>query len=468
MAKLGRVAIIAALLLLAVHGPAWAQVAAGDARGMVSRPSTPHGGTFAVPLNRSQLLQLDRPFAEVSIGNPDIASVVPLTTQMVYVFGQDLGSTNMTFLGSDGQVLSVVDLVVSYDIEGLKERIHQLVPGENIQIRPAGRSIVLSGQVTDSNRLAHALAVAEQFAPQAVTNLMRVAGSQQVMLEVRFAEINRQTAKDIGVNLDAVLDTDNLSVALLSGIGVNPLAFSAAAISGQSGDFSVDAVFDALEDKGMVRVLAEPNLVVLSGDTADFLAGGEFPIPVAQSSTGGALAITVEFKEFGVSLAFTPTVLGDKLINLVLRGEVSAIDPSTSVVTNNIRVPGLSVRRTRTTVELRDGQSFAIAGLLQDEFRNQVQQFPWLGDVPVLGSLFRSTGYQRRQTELVVIVTPRLVQPVATDSLRSPTDFSRMPTERDMFLKGRVEGDPNRIDPARALQQDQGGGVQGPRGYILR
>jgi pilus assembly protein CpaC len=152
----------------------------------------------------------------------------------------------------------------------------------------------------------------------------------------------------------------------------------------------------------------------------------------------------------------------------VLRSEVSAIDPSTSVITNNIEIPGLSVRRARTTIELRDGQSFAIAGLLQDEFRNTVRQFPWLGDVPVLGSLFRSTNYQREQTELVVIVTPRLVQPVAADSLRSPTDFSRMPTERDMFLNGRPEGDPNRIDPARLLETDGGGGVQGPRGYILK
>jgi pilus assembly protein CpaC len=256
-------------------------------------------------------------------------------------------------------------------------------------------------------------------------------------------------------------------VQLLTGIGVNPLAFATAAVTGQAGDFSFDGIFDALEEKGLVRVLAEPNLVVLSGDTADFLAGGEFPIPVAQSSTGGALAITVEFKEFGVSLAFTPTVLGDKMINLVLRSEVSAIDPSTSVITNNIEIPGLSVRRARTTIELRDGQSFAIAGLLQDEFRNTVRQFPWLGDVPVLGSLFRSTNYQREQTELVVIVTPRLVQPVAADSLRSPTDFSRLPTERDMFLKGRPEGDPNRVDPARVLETN-GGGVQGPRGYILK
>jgi pilus assembly protein CpaC len=467
MGKLSRVLTAVALFILVFQAAAWAQVGAGDGRGTVSRPPTPHGGTFAVPLNRSQLLQLDRAFSEVSIGNPDIASVVPLTTQMVYVFGQDLGSTNMTFLGDDGQVLAVVDLVVSYDIEGLKERIHQLVPGENIQIRPAGRSIVLSGQVTDPARLANALAVAEQFAPQSVTNLMQVAGSQQVMLEVRFAEINRQAAKDIGVNIEAILAGSDVGVSLLTGVGVNPLAFGLGAISGQAGDFSFDGVFDALEEKGLVRVLAEPNLVVLSGDTADFLAGGEFPIPVAQSATGGGTVITIEFKEFGVGLAFTPTVLGDRLINLVLRSEVSAIDPSTTVVTSGITVPGLSVRRTGTTVELHDGQSFAIAGLLQDDFRTRIQQFPWIGDVPVLGSLFRSTGYQRKQTELVVIVTPRLVQPVAADSLRSPTDFSRMPSERDLFLKGRPEGSP-RTNPARALEVQEDGGIYGPRGYILR
>jgi pilus assembly protein CpaC len=467
MGKLSRILIAAALFILVIQAAAVAQVAPGDGRGTVSRPPTPHGGTFEVPLNRSQLLQLDRAFSEVSIGNPDIASVVPLTTQMVYVFGQDLGSTNMTFLGAEGEVLAVVDLVVSYDIEGLKERIYQLVPGENIQIRPAGRSVILSGQVTDPARLANALAVAEQFAPQSVTNLMQVAGSQQVMLEVRFAEINRQTAKELGINVDAVLDGSDLAVGLFTGVGVNPLAFGAAAISGSAGDFSFDGVIDALEEKRLIRLLAEPNLVVLSGDTADFLAGGEFPIPVAQSATGGALAITIEFKEFGVSLAFTPTVLGDKLINLALRSEVSQIDPTVSIELNNVRIPGLSVRRTRTTIELRDGQSFAIAGLLQDDFRNRIREFPWLSDIPVLGTLFRSTDYLRRQTELVVIVTPRLVQPVAADSLRSPADFSNLPTERDMFLMGRPEGAPKN-NPARALEIDVDGGVQGPRGYILR
>ena len=438
--------------------------------GTVVRARTAHGGKFIVPLNNSQLLQTDQAFEEVTVGSSEIASVVPLSKQMVYVFGQKLGSTNLTFLGADGRVISVVDLVVSHDIKGLKERLHQLMPDERIEVRPAGESLILNGQISSSSRLANALSVAEQFAPKAVTNLLQVAGSQQVMLEVRFAEVNRSIIKQLGVSLDFLFENGDVALGFVTG-GANFIgsdAFGLGAISATPGDTSIDALVDVLEQKGLARVLAEPNLVVLSGDTADFLAGGEFPIPIAQSGAtlGGALALTVEFKEFGISLAFTPTVLGDDLVNLSLRSEVSDIDPNLTVETVGIEIPGLTVRRANTTVELKDGQSLAIAGLISDAFRTNIDQYPWVGDVPVLGALFRSSNYQRKLSELVVIVTPRLVKPVLAGTLRTPADYFKMPTEREVFLEGKPDGAP--VDPAQALQVKQQTGVQGPSGYILK
>jgi pilus assembly protein CpaC len=449
-----------------------AQVPLGptSANANVVKARTPHGGQFIVPLNNSQLLQIDREFEEVTVGNSEIANVVPMSKQMVYVFGQALGSTNLTFLNANGQVLSVVDLVVSHDIQGLKERLHQLMPDERIEIRPAGKSLVLSGQVTSSSHLANALSVAEQFAPQAVTNLLHVAGSQQVMLEVRFAEVSRSVVKQLGISLDALFENGDIALGILTGGAnfISPDTFGLATVFATPGDLTIDAAVDALEEKGLARVLAEPNLVVLSGDTADFLAGGEFPIPIAQSGAtlGGALALTVEFKEFGISLAFTPTVLGDGLMNIVLRSDVSDIDPNLTVETNGIEIPGLTVRRTNTTVELRDGQSLAISGLLSDTFRTGVDQYPWIGDVPILGALFRSSNYRRQLSELVVIVTPRLVKPVLAGTLRTPADYFKMPTERELFFEGQPEGAP--VDPTQALQVKQKTGVEGPNGYILK
>jgi pilus assembly protein CpaC len=206
---------------------------------------------------------------------------------------------------------------------------------------------------------------------------------------------------------------------------------------------NINATLDALERKGLVNTLAEPTLVSLSGETASFLAGGEFPVPVAQNAgtggTGGSSALTVEWKPFGVSLAFTPTVLADGVINLVVAPEVSSIDPSASIVVNNLTIPGIQTRRAKTTIELRDGESFALAGLLRKDFQDTVRQFPILGSLPIIGSLFRSTGFQREETELLMIVTPRLVRPVRAGSLRAPTDRVKQPNEADLFLLGRTD-----------------------------
>jgi pilus assembly protein CpaC len=221
----------------------------------------------------------------------------------------------------------------------------------------------------------------------------------------------------------------------------------------------------------VVKTLAEPNLIALSGDTASFLAGGEFPVPVAQDTDGGDSTVTVEFKDFGVSLAFTPTVLEDGLMNIVVSPEVSAIDPTTSTRVNGLVIPGLIIRRATTTVELRDGQAFAIAGLIQSDFRDTVSQLPWVGDIPVLGALFRSSEFQRDETELVIIVTPRLIQPSPAGSLAAPTDNFVPPSDTDLFLFGRLEAPESGTSEGQGgydLSAQAAGGIEGTYGHIIK
>jgi pilus assembly protein CpaC len=459
-------------VLFAASSAAHAQTSTGPVQlfrdgspGAISLDSSRHGGEFVVPLNKSQLLRVDQPFEEISVGNAEIADVVPMTKQQIYVLGRQLGSTNLTVLGRQGQVIAVVDLVVSFDVEGLKAKLFELMPDERIEVRPAGDAILLSGRVTSAERLGRTLAIAERYAPGKVTNLLSVGGSQQVMLAVRFAEVQRSAAKQLGLS-SLVLEGGDASFQFDSGDGIDPESFATGLFSYATGNFSLDLLFDTLEEKGVVKTLAEPNLIVLSGDTAAFLAGGEFPIPVSQRED----AITIEFKEFGVGLSFTPTVLDNALVNLVLETEVSAIDETVSVTTDGIQVPGLTVRRATTTVELSDGQSFAIAGLLQDDFRDAIRQFPWLGDLPVLGTLLRSTEYQSRQTELVLVITPRLVQPVAAGALTTPADNFLTPSEADLFLLGRTVGRPpaSGSGSTRVLRAQHAGGIDGPHGYILQ
>ena len=421
---------------------------------------SPHAGEFVVAVNKSQILEVDQDFDEISIGNPEIADVVPLTKRKVYVLGKKLGSTSLTLLAGAGRVLAVADLVVSHDIEGLKAKLYELLPDEHIEIRQANESMVLSGQVSSADQVDRALLLAQQYAPNKVTNLLLVGGSSQVMLEVRFAEVQRRAFKELG--LSNIFDSGKFS--FFSGAGAPITAFAAGTLD--IGD--LESTFDVLEEKGLVTILAEPNLIVLSGSTASFLAGGEFPIPIAQGGTGvGGVAITVEYKQFGVGLNFTPTVIGKTLINLVLKTEVSDIDPTISVNTQFIDIPGLRVRRAETTVELADGQAFAIAGLIQDGMQNAIEQFPWMGDLPVLGSLFRSASFQRRQTELVVFIMPRLVQPVRKDMLASPTDTVVVPSHADLFLFGRNEGLPG-SGPTVTLGAATAGGIDGPHGYIVK
>jgi pilus assembly protein CpaC len=410
-------------------------------------------GQLTVPVDKSQLLHVDQVFGELSVGNQMIADVVPLTRNLIYVLGRQRGATNLTISDQTGNVIAVIDIIVAYDVDALRRGLSDIVPGEQVTIRPAGDALVLSGQVSSTDRLRQVLAVAERYAPGGITNMLSVGGPQQVMLQVRFAEVQRSALQDIGTNLAVLFNGSDGIFAVASGSGVSPDAFGVLSGATLEGDLDLRAAIDALERKGVLRTLAEPNLVALSGDTASFLAGGQLPIPVASNTAGGGVpVITVQFKDFGIGVSFTPTVIGREMINLEMNSEVSSVDPTLSVEASGIRVPGLKVRRAKTTIELKDGQSFSIAGLLQDDFQDNISQFPILGNIPVLGALFRSTNFQHQQTELVVLVTARLVDPGIARNLASPTDSLVVPSPKTLFLDGKLEevpaGVPGNANPS--------------------
>ena len=421
-----------------------------------------HGGQLIVAVDKSQILRVDRPFSRALIGNENIADILPLTNRSLYVLGKETGTTSLTLYDSNRNLIAVIDVVVGPDVMTLRRELTQLVPGEEIGARLSNDSIVLTGVLSSAPAVQRAVLIAETYAPDRVINMMSVGSTQQVLLEVRFAEMRRSAARQLGLNSAFISQNGNFqggigttapSTALLTNqngtptINIGGILESFGIVAGAFGigDVDIFTALDALESNGVLNTLAEPTLIALSGETASFLAGGEFPIPVLQNNSGGGggdnrgSGITIEFKPFGVSLAFTPTVLADGVINLVVAPEVSSIDPTASINVNGLVIPGLQVRRARTTLELRDGQAFAMAGLLRQDFRETVRRFPILGSIPVIGSLFRSTEYDRENTELVIIVTPRLVRPMSPENVRLPTDGYLPPSRADQYLMGGSE-----------------------------
>jgi pilus assembly protein CpaC len=421
-----------------------------------------------VPMNRAVVVESDVPFGELSIANPGIADISTLSDRSIYVLGKAPGRTTLTLLSPEGQLISNVDVHVTPDMAEFKERLQQILPGEAIEVRTANDGIVLSGQVSSTAKLDRALDLANRYAPDRVSNLMVVGGTQQVMLKVRFAEMSRSVSKNFSSSL-AFNDGGRLvgetgtylqgSNGLGTAITVRDGVAGGMTLGGSIGGLEFGVLLEALEAKGMVRTLAEPNLTALSGQEAKFLAGGEYPVPVAQDDD----TVTVEFKPFGVELNFTPVVVDGDIINLTINAAVSAIDPTNGFTNGSFTIAAFTKRETSTTVEMRDGQSFAIAGLLQDDFRDLNSQLPWIGDIPVLGALFRSTEYERNQTELVIIVTPHLVTPVSGEALALPTDRVRIPTERELFLFGDVAKSPNSGAAGEVARQD----FNSSYGYVM-
>ena len=352
--------------------------------------------------SRSTVVQTDRPFSMIVLSDPQIAETMVTTDRSFFVRGLQPGDTTILLYDEDGHLVEMITLDVTMGLDALRRDLDNLLPGEDITIYPVHDGVFLDGRVTTAAAADMALQVAERHVPGGVANGLTIRESQQVMLEVRFIEAGRDTVKEIGFgnSFDANDVAGSTAGGLVSGLaGKSVVTFTN--IAGEN----LDLQLSALESRGMIRTLARPNLIALSGDTASFLAGGEIPIPVA----GEDGAVSISYRDFGVSLEFTPTVLGEGLVNLEVSPEVSALDNRNGVRSAGVSVPALSVRRANTTVELRDGQAFAIAGLLQNSFETDSVNTPWVADIPIIGALFSSRRFQRKETELVIIVTPRLV-----------------------------------------------------------
>ena len=390
-----------------------------------------------VAKGKPKTVKTNTAFYEIVIGDPEIANVNPLTDKSFYVLGNNLGTTGIALFDENKQLVGTVDVEVTLDTDRLASTIRNSVPDADIEVSSANGRLVLSGSAKDAVSAEKATKIATRFSgEEEVINSVDISSSQQVQLNVRFVEINRQVGQELGTQISAVYATAGGGVSFNSA----PRATSntpAGQVIGSllSNGFSIDVAIDALEERGVARRLAEPNLIARSGETASFLAGGEFPIPVSQEDD----KVTVEYKKFGVGLDFTPTVLADGLVSLEIAPEVSAIDPSSSYKIGDISIPGFSVRRAKTSVDLKSGQSFMIAGLLQTQNDVTAERIPGLGRLPVLGNLFSSKAYQRRETDLVIIITPYLVKPIdPSKKPLTPMDGTVAASSADYFL-GNVE-----------------------------
>ncbi|HEY5642502.1 MAG TPA: type II and III secretion system protein family protein [Woeseiaceae bacterium] len=453
-----------------------------------------------VPLYKSRLIALSAPATRVSVGNPDVADILILRATQLYVLGKDLGTTNVLLWDRNDQLIGTIEVEVTHDLQSLKKKLYELLPGEKIEVQSAQRNIILSGKVSNVTSMEAALQIARGYfgsftakdttefeqdgdrneeSSGQVINLMSVGGVQQVMLEVKVAEIARTELKRLDVRFNAIMQGSSrwnwggvnggatFPDALFgaAGGGVRTPVFTNDAPLGpvidefapndmQIGDKGFFAslltnnamfnvAFDAAKEKGLAKILAEPTLTTQSGQVAEFLAGGEFPIPVPQGGTNNA--VTIEFKEFGVGVKFLPVVLDSGRINLKLNISVSELTAGNTVgisqqgVTSTFIVPSLTKRSAMSTVELADGQTIGIAGLINENLREVVTKFPGLGSIPGIGALFRSQEFVKGETELLILVTPHLAKPLDRSEIRLPTEGFAEPGDLEWFLLGRTE-----------------------------
>jgi pilus assembly protein CpaC len=461
-------AIVALAAMTAAVGTSMAQQTPQPARAVITpqRAVQPTSSMF-LPLNKSQTLRVSEAVTRITVGNAEIVDAAVLSDHEFYVLGKATGTTNISVFGENNRLLAVVDAVVGTDVEGVKAAFHAMMPDDKVEVRAINDSIALSGTLASPAKVAQAIDVAKRFTDKdKVINNLRVTGTQQVMLQVKVAEMQRNVSKSFGFKpflsvgkTNSATNPTGFSVSTLDPVNLGNFALAVGRVV--SGNFAFTEALDALEEKGAVKILAEPNLVAMSGDTANFLAGGEFPVPVSQTTNSGVPTVTVEFKPFGISLAFTPTVIDRDLINLIVAPEVSQIDKTNAVSFNGFVIPGIQTRRAKTTVELRDGQSFAIAGLLSSNFTDTMRGIPGLMDIPIFGALARSSDYQRNETELVIIITPKLVQPASAGTLVAPTDSFVPPSDAAIFLMGKTENPDSGLSP-------RGGGLTGKYGHIIR
>ena len=507
---------------------ALALLGSGFFAGAQAAPSANSGSTFYVPLNRSELVTTNSDMSEVIIADPEVANIVTHGKRKISVIGLEIGQTTMRIFDANQKIIRTMDVYVTYDLPALRRALKEFLPNERIGVSMVNTRIALTGEVTSAQSAATAIEIANEFVvaklptdqakirvvadgsanESPVLNLMKIAASQQVMLRIKIAEVQRDAVKNLGVNINS-LQAGGMQFFFGSGSGAAPAysiaeetltaigsaAYAAAIDGGASADaaaaasdaaianvsnsfknqsvtytknsnsfssigaskmtsrWGVSAQIDALEQNGLLKILAEPTLTAISGEEAEFLAGGEFPIPVPQE---GGLT-TIEFKKYGVALKFTPFVISDNLVRIQVAPEVSETSTENNIVTSDgYTVPSIVTRRAATTVELAPGESFMIAGLMRDNAQSTIAQLPGVGSVPILGALFRSVSYQRNETELVIAVTPYLVDPIRSGDLKLPTDDFQPPTFLESIFFGVNASDAGTKEPS----------LEGPTGFM--
>lgn len=433
---------------------------------------------------KSTIIELSIPVKRVSLSDEEIADALVLTPQQIYLTAKVVGITRLTLWDETDKVITFFDLEVSPEISRLKEKLHEMFPDEeDIRITAIHKSISLSGTVSSTLILSQVLSLAQAYASEGkfqINNFLQVGGVQQVMLEVRVADMSRSTSKRFGINFGYLTKSGKFGVSVLDNLGrVTPGSGPIESVFGPANDVNLifrfmrhdatwTAFIDAIKDEGLLKILAEPTLITLSGKTAYFLAGGEFPVPIPQSGAGGlSNSITIKYKPFGVGLNFTPTVLSNGKISMEISPEVSELDFDNAVSFQGFIIPGITTRRVSTVVELADGQSFAIAGLLNDKIVENVRKYPFIGDIPIINNLFKTSTFDKIERELIVIVTPHLVRPLDKAKQTSPTDQYVEPNDIEFYLFGRLEGIklPS-LSASNSLDQKNKGGLEGKFGHL--
>ena len=456
--------IIVFILCLLFSGAAWAETPPGG------EPETSTPQKIELTLGKSLILRSGAPVKRISVAVPEIADAVVLSPQQIYLTGKTTGVTNLIIWEGD-RGPAVYDIEVSPDTTRLKEKLHEILPDEKeVMVTSTHENIAISGTVSSAANMTQVLALAEAYAPGKIINLLEVGGVHQVMLEVRVAEMSRSLTRRLGFNFNYLQNDGKIGFSMLNNLtGLEDSIVGNSTVISDSinalfqfstGDMLWTVLLDALKQNGLAKVLAEPTLITLSGQSANFLAGGEFPIPVPQELG----RTTIQYKEFGVGLNFTPTVLSNKKISMKIAPEVSELDFTNAVTFSGFVIPAVTTRRVATVIELGDGQSFAIAGLLRDNVTEVVSKFPLLGDIPVLGALFRSSSFQKNETELVVIVTPRLVKPLDPAKQTLPTDKYVEPSDSEFYLVGATEGKAGKESGNPSAAE---GGASGDFGHIV-
>lgn len=409
------------------------------------------GQPLRLVAGKSTLLSLPHDIVRISVGNPDVADVVLTHPREVYLLGKKSGQTNLMLWGK-GSVTRLHDIAVSTDTDTLKAKLQEWVPGiDDLKVESLGDHLLISGLAQDAVKAQRAMHMAEAFGGEKkVINLLRVGSAQQVMLEVKVAEVSRNLLDELGVDLTMTRVAGDTTLKLLTqlvstAVGTGPNQSPGGSLNAQTANGKTNVTLTARADKDLVKILAEPTITAIHGQEGSFLAGGRIYIPVPQTSSSGATTITLEEKEFGVGLRFMPTVLEDGLINLRVTPEVSELSQEGTLIrgANNVTslLPAITTRRASTTVQLRNGESFVIGGLIKSNVTEAIKAFPVLGELPIVGALFRSTSFQTQKSELLFVVTPHLARPTASLP-RLPTDGFVPPSRSELFMEGRLEGRP--------------------------